>query len=690
MSIRQYHDMPYVDRDESWMYFNRRLIDQAQREDVPLLERLNFLGIYSSNLDEFFRVRVASLRRMADSSSISPEDREEVRRLLLKLARLNAEYSELYEHTLSQLVEALSREHIHIISEQELTPSQGEEVRHYFMEHISSSINPILIHPKTVFQEGQFKEALYLAVCLKPSLQGAQEEDTDLALIELPIEEQGRFIRLENSPEGEGFLIFLDDVVRYCLPYIFVGMPYLDFEAYTFKLTKDSEMDIESDLRSSVLEKISQGIKRRKRALPIRLVYDRTMPEPILGRIIELLDSEPSKLIQLGGGRYHDMKNLMKLPDLGHQALRYPEWKPRPSREAYYSKSLLGRILRQDIGIHFPYESFDGFLRLLREAAIHPDVREIRTTLYRVAHDSRVVRTLRAAAQNGKRVIVVVELLARFDEQSNVQWSKKMQDSGIKVIIGHEQLKIHTKLVHITTTQGDIACVSTGNLHEGTARFYTDYMIMTANPKITTDVRAVFDFIERPFIPAHFANLLVAPNELRRRLVALIDREIVHAKAGREAYIKMKINHIVDEDMVRKLYEASQAGVAIHLAVRGCCSLVPGVEGFSERITVNAIIDRYLEHARIYIFGNGGDKEVYLGSSDWMPRNLDRRVEVMAPVYDEAIKEELDMVVSYALKDNQQGFWVNERSGASRRLDADEARFRSQEALYNYYQNKHG
>lgn len=679
--------MPYIDRDESWMYFNRRLLCEAQRDDLPLYERLNFLGIYSSNLDEFFRVRIASLRRMAEySPEIPAEERKTARRTLLRLARLNAEYSVEYERALARLFEDLGQEHIHVLNEHELTSKQGDEALRYYKEHISGTVNPIFVDSPAFVPERHLKEALYLAIRLTPGYidgHGAY----DLALLEVPARECGRFVTLEMT-EGEHYLMFLDDVLRFCLPYIFSGLPYDRYEAYTFKLTKDSEVELDRDLRVSVIERVSQGIKRRKRGEPIRMVYDAAMPVDMLERISQLADIDETD-IRLGGGRYHDMRDLMKMPLMGRSDLRYPRWQPKTDDMDDPRESLLAQIHQRDMGIHFPYESFDRFLRLLREAAISPEVTEIRISLYRVAQNSKVVRTLMAAAQNGKRVTAVVELLARFDEQSNINWSKKMQDSGIRVVFGHEQLKIHSKLVHLTTTRGDIACISTGNMHEGNARLYTDYMLLTAERTIAADVKRVFDFIERPFLTVRFRSLLVAPNDMRRRLIYLIQREIRHAQMGRVAYIRLKLNHIVDEAMVRKLYEASEAGVDIRLCVRGSCSIVPGIEGYSSRIQVNGIVDRYLEHSRIYIFGNGGLPEYYLGSTDWMPRNLDKRIEVMTPVLNPDIQRELDYIVELGLKDTAQGYHVNECEGVPRRETMSGGDLlRSQELLYQYYHSE--
>lgn len=683
-------NFPYIERDESWMHFNRRLLSEAARVDLPILERFNYLGIYSSNLDEFFRVRIASLRKIAEYNSLATEEeRQRARQTLIHIARLHKEFAHYYEQTLASLISKLDEAQIHIVNERELTPSQGEEVRRFYMEHISSSINPVFICSSSFDPERHLKESLYLVVSLRPNLVVKHDGSPDLAILEIPTKVCGRFVRLQDGTMGEAYIILLDDVIRFCLPYIFAGMPYTEYEAYTFKLTKDAEIEIESDLRRSMIDQVSLGLKRRKRGVPIRVVYDSSMPKPVLERLCDLADLGRSDTF-VGGGRYHNIKDMMKLPDCGRKHLRFPEWQQRQSSELHYAESILQRIQSKDMGIHFPYQSFDAFLRVLREAAISPQVTEIRITLYRVAQHSRVVGALLAAAQNGKRVTAVVELLARFDEESNIHWSKKLQDAGVQVVFGHEKLKIHSKLVHITTTSGGIACIGTGNLHEGNARLYTDYMLMTAHAGIEQDVRRVFDFIETPYLRTEFKYLLVAPNDMRSRLMRLIDREINHARMGRPAAMKLKLNHIVDEAMVQKLYEASQAGVQIDLCIRGNCSVVPSLIGISDNIRINAIIDRYLEHSRIYIFENAGKAEYYLGSTDWMTRNLDRRIEVMAPVLDTDIQNELRMIVEYALRDSAQSYEVNTEHRLARRdiLEPGQELFRSQEALYNYYQNK--
>ena len=376
----------------------------------------------------------------------------------------------------------------------------------------------------------------------------------------------------------------------------------------------------------------------------------------------------------------------MRFPDCGRHNLKYSAWPSILKKELDGPESVLEKIQHKDRFIHVPYHSFDSFIRVLQEAAVSKQVRSIKITLYRLAKESKVVKALIGAARNGRKVTVVIELLARFDEASNINWSKRMQDAGIKVIFGVEGLKVHSKITHISMKNGpDIACISTGNFHEGNARSYTDCMLMTASSRLVKDVNAVFDFIERPYSPIKFKELLVSPNEMKNKFVSLINSEIKNKKAGKPAYIKIKINHITDPVMVNKLYEASAAGVDIDLMVRGNCSLVTGIPGVSSNIRIHGIIDRYLEHSRIFVFAAGGEEKVFIGSADWMPRNLDNRVEVITPVYDSTIKEEMKRVVEYGLADTMQGRVVDGRGGNDFWTSEDGTLFRSQEALYNYY-----
>ena len=670
------------------MYFNKRILLEARREDLPILERFNYLGIYSNNLDEFFRVRVASLRRMVDTSLEATEDeRKKAREVLRKILRLNQEYSQLFEETFEELLHSLSEAHIHIVNERELSREQEKEVRSFFMEKINGTTNPIFINSPTFSAERHLKESLYLAIVLWHNISEG-EENHDIALIEVPTKDLGRFFRLKDKA-GESYLMFLDDVLRSCLPYFFIGKKYARYEAYTFKFTKDAEFEIDQDLRTSVIEKVSRGVKRRKRGETVRVVYDEAIPPMVLKKLSDMAELN-YRDTRVGGGRYHNMRDLMTLPDCGRKGLRFHPREPLRMDELRYTESVIAEILERDRCVHFPYQSFDHFLRLLQEAAISPAVTEIRISLYRVAQSSKVIKALMAAAQNGKRVTAVIELLARFDEQSNISWSKKMQDSGINVVFGHEKLKIHSKLVYIATNQGNIACIGSGNLHEGTAKVYTDLMLMTAHKGITSDVLKVFDFIERPFLNIHFKELLVAPNDMRQPLYNMINREIRLARSGKEASIRLKLNHIVDEKMVQKLYEACNAGVHVELCLRGNCSLIPQATGFSEGMYINSIISRYLEHSRIYIFGNDGKPRYFIGSTDWMARNLDKRIEVMTPVYDEDIQRELDFIVSAGLSDTEQGYYTLDGEVYARRGDFPPGTelFNSQDAIYQYYLNQ--
>ena len=496
----------------------------------------------------------------------------------------------------------------------------------------------------------------------------------------MPDKELGRFVRLPKS-DGMENIMYLDDVIRYCLPMIFIGEGKATYEAYSFKFTKDAEMEMDNDLNSGVMQKVAKGVKSRKSGEPIRVIYDDSMPKELLKRIMSRLNIDTLDTI-VSGGRYQNHKDLMAFPDCGRTDLKYPKWTPILKPELETEQSILDTIRQKDRFIHVPYHSFNSFIRVLREAALSPDVKAINVTLYRLAKASKVVKALICAARNGKKVTVVIELLARFDEESNIKWSKRLQEAGVEVVFGVEGLKIHSKLVYIQCKSGDIACIGTGNLHEGNAKVYTDYMMMTARPQIVREVKKVFEFISKPFKPVKFRELLVSPNEMKPKILRLISDEIRNAKEGLEAWIKVKINHITDEDVVAKLYEASQAGVKISLLVRGNCSLVPGLPGVSENISALGVIDTYLEHARILIFANGGNPKYFLGSADWMPRNLVNRIEVLTPVYDEQLQHDLERTIDYGLRDTTNARIVDGRGGNQFKEGAP---FRSQEQLYVDY-----
>ncbi len=673
---------PYLERDISWMYFNRRILQEACRPHVPILERMAFLGIYSNNLDEFFRVRVATQSRIAECMDRSATaEREKAKKLLKQIGKINSHYVKDYEEAVHTVTADLRKENIYLVSDTEVTPEQMQFIQSFYKAKIYGFLIPVWFSAIKLL-DNENDENIYLAV---KAVKSGEKTVSDYAFLELPVNICGRFVRLPDNGE-KSYLMYLDDVIRCCLPLVFEGLGFDKFEAYAFKFTRDAEMEIDNDLRTGTLQKISKGVKSRKRGEPLRVIYDANMPKDLLKRVLKKLDLDSMDTV-ISSGRYQNHKDLMKFPDCGKPHLKYPAWPPILKKELDGAESLLRKIQEKDRFIHVPYHSFDSFIRVLQEAAVSKEVDSIKITLYRLAKESKVVKALIGAARNGKKVTVCIELLARFDEASNINWSKKMQDAGIKVVFGVEGLKVHSKITHIGMKKGpDIACVSTGNFHEGNARTYTDCMLMTAYPRLVKDVDHVFDFIERPYTPIRFKELLVSPNEMKNKFVTLINNEIKNKKAGKPAYIKIKINHITDPIMVNKLYEASQAGVDIDLVLRGNCSLVTGIPGISSNIRIHGIIDRYLEHSRIFVFANGGEEKVFIGSADWMPRNLDNRIEVITPVYNPEIKEEMKRIVEYGLKDTMQGRIVDGH-GENRFWGEDTAEepFRSQEALYNYY-----
>ena len=667
----------YVERDLSWMYFNRRILQEAEKPGVPVLERMSFLGIYSNNLDEFFRVRVASLSRIAESKERIPKaDRERAKKTIKEINRLNAAYNREFEHAVGVVTAELSNHGIRLLHETDLNEEQKLYIKRLYLDRLNGITNPVwLSEIKEI--GGTDDDSIYLAVKRSQWEPNKKKAKVTYALIKVPDREVGRFVVL---PAADGYcnIMFLDDVIRFCLPLIFIGAGKCTYEAYSFKFTKDAEMDIDNDLNYGVVQKVAKGVKSRKRGEPIRVIYDERMPKDLLRKIMSRLNVDQLDTI-VSGGRYQNHKDFMGFPDCGKKELRYPAWTPIVKPEMETEDSVLDTIRQKDRFLHVPYHSFNSFIRVLREAALNPDVSEIRATLYRLAKDSKVVNTLICAARNGKKVTVVIELLARFDEESNIKWSKRMQEAGIDVVFGVEGLKVHSKLVYIGCKGGDIACIGTGNFHEGNAKTYTDYMVMTARPTLVREVKKVFDFIRKPFKPVRFRELLVSPNDMKPRILRLIDNEIKNAKAGIDAWIRMKINHITDEDVVEKLYDAAAAGVKVSIVLRGNCSLMPsGVENMH----VVGIIDRYLEHSRILIFANGGNPRYFMGSADWMPRNLVNRVEVLTPVYDDDLQRDLARTVDYGLRDTTNGRIVD---GCGKNELQQGEPFRSQERLYVDY-----
>ena len=675
----------YVERDISWMYFNHRILQEAKKEYVPLIERLSFLGIYSNNLDEFFRVRVASLNRMLERK-LSKDAEQQIKKTLKTINKLNESYSKEYTEAVDQVFHELEVHKIRLVTETGLNDEQKEFLNQFFYDKLNGSVNPIWlseIDDLSTLEDNR----IYLIV---EKREGKAEDDElgkkdkdgkkKYAIVKVPDRVYGRWIKIPSS-DGFDNIMYLDDVVRYCLPLVFLGFKESLYRAYSFKFTKDAEMEMVNDADFGTMEKIALGVNSRKKGEAVRVIYDREMPKEMQKKLRERLNTKELDT-SLAGGRYQNHKDLMSFPDCGHKELKYEKWAPIMKPEFLNNESILDQIREKDRFIHVPYHSFNGYIRVLREAATKPEVKAIKTTLYRLAKDSKVVKALITAARNGKKVTAVVELMARFDEESNIKWSKRMQEEGVNVIFGVEGLKIHSKLLYIESKKGNIACVGTGNFHEGNAKTYTDYLMMTARPKIVNEVAKVFDFIDRPFAPMRFKELLVSPNSMKTRILRLFDNEIKNAQEGRPAWVKIKINHITDQDVVNKMYAASRAGVRIDALVRGNCSLVPGIEGVSDNIRIIGIIDRYLEHSRILIFCNNDKPRYFIGSADWMPRNLVSRIEVMTPVYDDDMKRDLMRTVDFGLRDTTNGRIVD--GHGTNEIQKGEP-FRSQEELHNVY-----
>ncbi len=664
----------YVERDVSWMYFNHRILQEAEKEYVPLLERLSFLGIYSNNLDEFFRVRVASLNRMLDGKP-SASAEQQLKKSLKTINKLNETYSKEYTIAVDRVFTELEQHKVRLLTETQLNDEQQQFLTDFFYDKLNGSVNPIWlseIDDLSTLEDNR----IYLIVEKKDM----GSDKRKYAIVKVPDRVYGRWVKIPSS-DGFDNIMYLDDVIRFCLPLVFLGFKESRYRAYSFKFTKDAEMEMDNDADFGTMEKIALGVDSRKRGEAVRIIYDHEMPKEMVRKIRDRLNAKELDT-SLASGRYQNHKDLMSFPDCGHKELKYEKWQSIMKPEFLSNESILEQIRQKDRFIHVPYHSFNGYIRVLREAATKPEVKSIKTTLYRLAKDSKVVNALITAARNGKTVTAVVELLARFDEESNIKWSKRMQEEGVNVIFGVEGLKIHSKLLYIESKKGNIACVGTGNFHEGNAKIYTDYMMMTARPKIVNEVAKVFGFIDRPFSQVRFGELLVSPNSMKSRIIRMLDTEIKNASEGKEAWLKMKINHITDTDIVAKLYQASKAGVKIDIVIRGNCSIVPGLPKISENIHCVGIIDRYLEHSRILIFCNGGKPKYYLGSADWMPRNLLNRIEVLTPVYDEDLQADLMRTVSYGMRDTANGRLVD---GKGTNDFVEGKRFRSQEELYKAY-----
>lgn len=643
-----------VNRELSWLSFNHRVLQEAQDKTVPLVERLRFLGIFSNNLDEFFRVRVATMKRVEAISKkkelIGDKTAAEV---LDEIQDEVVRQKELFAVIYRSILQELQTHNIEIVKENELNEEQSQFIDEYYRAKVAPLLVPIMLKNLNRFPYLRDK-SIFLAVKLTTRKKNKSGKAKQYALIEVPSELSPRFVVLPEA-NGKKFIMFLDDVIRFNLDKIFGIFEYESLEAYTIKVTRDAELDLDDDVSKGFYEKMKKSLKQRKKGQPVRFLYDGEMPGDLLKYLCNKLDIDEDDNI-IAGGRYHNSKDFMKFPNVGKPEL---EWENIDASDHYQltkESSILKAVENNDVLLHYPYQHFRGFVHFLREAAIHPDVKEIKISLYRAANRSRVVNALVSAAKNGKQVTAMIELRARFDEEANLEWSRTLQDAGVKVIFGIPDMKVHCKLAVVTqVVKGKVshqAVIATGNFNESTAKIYTDMALFTAHEEICEEALKVFAFIEKPYLNFRFKHLLVAPAAMRSKYLRMLNREIQFAKSGQEAYAFIKVNSLVDETLMRKLYQASRAGVKIRLLVRGICSLMPGIPGLSENIEIHSIIGRYLEHTRVFIFGNGGSEDIYISSADWMERNLDYRVEVSVAVYDPIIRKDIRDTMELQWSDN--------------------------------------
>jgi polyphosphate kinase len=673
----------FFNREISWLHFNERVLQEAMDSATPLMEQVKFLGIYSNNRDEFFRVRIATLKRMIKIQAKEPEPDEKYKIILEEVLKEIAAQEKIFIKAYNKVVKELAKNHIHIIDEKKLTPQQGESVWQFYFEKVRPNLYPLMLN--NVRSSLSLQDAsIYLTVKLKKS---DEPEIEEYALIRVPTILAGRFLMLPKEGD-DTYIILTDDVIRYCLVDIFHAFGYDTFESYTIKFTRDSELEIDNDVSKSFLELMSVSVKKRKLAEAVRFVYDNTMPEDILKIIIKKLNIAKKDTIK-GGGRYHNFKDFMDFPKVGNSSLYYPKTPPVPHPDLSVNPSIFESIRKKDILLNFPYQSFQYIIDLLREASIDPNVRSIKMTFYRTAKNSAAMNSLINAARNGKYVTVFMEIQARFDEEANIYWTKRLQEEGVKVIQTIPGFKVHAKLILIRRREnGDnnyYANVSTGNYNESTATVFSDFSLLTKDPRICEDVYNIFELLESKFILPTFKTLIVSPFRVREFFTEMLEKEIRNKKAGKEAWAILKVNSIVDRKIASKLYDASQAGVPVNLINRGICVLKPGVKDYSENINALSIVDKYLEHSRVYIFCNGGNPLYYISSADWMPRNFDHRIEVVCPIFDKKIQKTIWDVLQIQLRDNVKSRFLSPDKLNQYRSLSDAQQHRAQFEIYEYY-----
>lgn len=678
-------DKRYINREISWLAFNDRVLQEAADAKVPLLERLRFLGIYSNNMDEFYKVRVATIRRM---QGVGKQAKQEIKfkpKALLKeigerVKKQNTKFDGIYE----KIEKELETEKIFIINEKELNKEQKSYVKHYFYNELRPKLVPIMLHYIKNFPRLK-EQAIYLAV----NMQQAENKEAIYSLIEIPTTTP-RFVVLPKE-EDKNYVILVDDIIRAFLHTIYQQFEYESIEAHCIKITRDAELDLDIDISKSLIEKIEHSVEARKRGEPVRFVFDKEINKDYLAFLLGKLQLTETENI-IAGKRYHNFKDFMGFPNFGREDLNFPKVSPLNFPKFNRAKTIFDVIDKEDILLHYPYQKFSYLIDFIREAAIDPHVTTIKMTLYRVASNSMVVNSLINAAKNGKNVIVVVEVQARFDEELNIYWAKIMQEEGITIIYGVPGLKVHSKLCLITRVVNDkrtrYANFSTGNFNEKTSTIYSDTALFTSDERLTYEANKVFRFFQNNYKIYNYKHLLVAPHQSRTKFYELIDQEIKNATKKLPASIFAKMNSLVDYEMIEKLYDAANNGVKIKLIVRGINSVIPYLEELHSNIEIISIVDKYLEHSRIFVFHNNGEEKIYLSSTDWMQRNLDFRVEVSFPIYDEKLKEEIKWFLNNQWNDNVK---ARKLDGTLRNLYVKnrKEKIRSQITFYNYLKEKY-
>lgn len=671
----------YFPKELSWLSFNQRVLQEAADKSNPLIERIRFLGIYSSNLDEFYKVQFANLKKYVlieqEQSQGSSNSKQLLRQVNQKVIQLELQFDQLY----NELLLEMARNQIFLINERQLSSYQENWIKNYYKNNLRQYITPILLDSHTELIQFLKDDHAYLAVEI------ICETSISYALLELPTDNVSRFVLLPSEVSTKNkSIIFLDNILRYCLPEIFkVFFDALELNAYSININRDAEYELNTEL-DSLLELMSQGLKQRLTAQPVRFTYQKDMPRALFELLINKL--RLTEQDAMPGGRYPNFKDLVKFPDLGIKNLMNKHVPNLVYNRFKQFRNSFAAIKDRDVLLYYPYYSFGHVLEIMRQASFDPAVTHIRMNIYRVAKDSRFIHAAINAANNGKKVTVVVELQARFDEEANIKWAKRLISSGIKVIYSQPKLKIHAKLFLIDRKENDeivrYAHIGSGNFNERTARIYTDFSLLTADPAITDEVKKVFNFIENPFKPVSFNYLLVSPQNTRLRFHEFIEREIANAKAGKSAGIYLKLNAITDKEMIDALYRASCAGVKIRMIVRGTCVLVPQIPHLSENILVTSIVDQYLEHARVYIFENDGKKDTYISSADWMPRNLDNRIEVGVKIFDPILRSTIHDIFNIQCNDNVKARIIDKDNTNNYVLRGNKKKIRAQHAIYDY------